>query len=354
MNIMVCGSARVEDYQSQFVPVIEGFGCESQFFTFGNIYHTPGGNPDEKLASEDAVAHADICVFVITRTIGSITWDAELPAAKTYGVPIIIMAEKAAMTVYKIHDCVELEQIPNDELRAVCKVLRDVIENYGIMPIPFDNKSFEEKLRSEINRIFYIAVQHYRERNLRLRALLNTEISETNRLLIQRVSLDPFEDKQYRKQAVRKLSQVGITADNIYVLLESDEQGVSRLTAELLPELLHGMKPPDGFFEKCIAIGNDQDDQGLIRRLIINLFKLDAVQALDACQGLDFGEVGIRRRVGLKLVEHADYLVAHGRKDQLHDLLKICAKPAKEQAWQKACGDMLKELEKEEPVCESV
>ena len=32
MDVMVCGSAKVEEYKPQFESVISGFGCNPQFF----------------------------------------------------------------------------------------------------------------------------------------------------------------------------------------------------------------------------------------------------------------------------------------------------------------------------------
>lgn len=344
MNVMMCSSAKARNYYVQFERVVRTFGGNPQHYTLGNIYQRPGGDPNPRKMSELAVREADICVFVITDSVGSITWDTELPAAKDMGVPFVVLAHQDAMRVFATYEGVSVQDIPVLEQQQVVRVVRDVIDNYGIEPRVFDNGTFEKELRDTLLGLYSIALAEYRERHLRLRALLDdADTAKRSPDLLRRIALDAFEDTRYRKAATRRLCEVGLSQEDILALLADDLQGVSRLAAELLGSLMKEEATVE-FFVRCVQVGNDPEDQGIIRRLIRSMYAMDPVKALQASRHIEFSEIGTRRRVGTMLLEHKDLIIASGHSDDLLEIISICSESTKDEGWLKRCRALRDEL----------
>ena len=346
MDIMMCGTSKAADNYDKFKKTVAGFGATPHFFTMGNIRHAPRLNSDAGKVSEFAVAHSDICVFIISEGAGKITWDIELPKADIEGIPIIIMASKEVMAIYTKNDGKSVSDITDPAHQHIVENTRKVVDTYGFSPTVYTQRNFTKVLREQLSEALLFAVEEYRKRNLRMNALLKSKDSiRKNPHLILKIAKDEMEDKKYRKLAIARLCEIGIAEDDFFALLQSDEQGVGRITAERAKELVRDKKPID-FYEKCFTIACDTDDSGLIRRLLKSLFGLDPVLALKASSVVDCNEIGTKRRVSDQLLKYAEYYIEHGLQDVLLERCRICSMKGHEQGWLKDIRDLRDRLEK--------
>lgn len=86
----------------------------------------------------------------------------------------------------------------------------------------------------------------------------------TDLAIARRIALDEFEEKHKRKQALRALAaRKALDEEPLYALLSSPEQGIQRLSFELL-EQLYTPRPADpAFLEHLVVIANASDDVGV-------------------------------------------------------------------------------------------
>jgi hypothetical protein len=349
---MLCGAADTHLVQAQFAKVVNDLGGEPMHYLSGQIHYLNMVSASWDRNSKSTVASADLCVFVILERYGEITWSTELQEALNNGKPFIILCRddtyKAYLTLKRDVDV--LTAIKDPDKRHLIEILTEMESDRQLTIVQFSMETFPEILRREAAKLFQYAVTLLAQRFKResLAKLLQSPDALTPGDLVaaEEIALDEFEEKAWRKSAVKALAQRGsASSDTTIALIRSPEQGVQRLAFDLLPQL-HRPRPPDpDFLDDCVAVANRSDDLGVARRLVPALFDIDVRAAVHALRGLELAEVVSRWRLAALLVEHeAEYTGAHVR-DEVVELLIKCLRDSKDPSWQTKARECIARLQ---------
>jgi hypothetical protein len=214
---------------------------------------------------------------------------------------------------------------------------------------PFQYGYFRDAFRRQLSALFMVLLGEQEKRNQHAAAA--QVLGDPNNLTARDIdaavelALDETEDKAIRKRAIRALAARGAAEeDTVRELLASSEQGVQRLTVQLLAELNARRIPDTDFLEYCVSMANDSDDVGLARRLIPVLLKIDLAAAIQALTLLDTTEIGTRRRLAEALGAAEDAIVRLGLSAQAVALLHRCLQDSHEAGWKARCRELLERL----------
>jgi len=296
---------------------------------------------DNSLAS---VADVDFCLFVALRRYGEITWTTELREALRSGKPFLILCLKSTYDAYYALDrsLPNFDAITDPEQRKLFSMLHELRLDWQLTMVPFDSGDFGEVYRREASALFLEGLRGLQKRFQResLSRLLGdpARLSNADLAAAEETALDEIEDKNLRKAAVRALAERGAASPaTVASLIGSSEQGVQRLTVQLLPTLYRQRPADPEFLADCVAQASDSDDVGILRRLIPSLLELDPKGAIQAFEGLDLSEIGTRRRLAHELEKYEDWLIDTETKSVVAELLAKCAQSTGEVGWLARC-----------------
>jgi len=350
LNIMLCGASDTDDVLTAFTKVVTSFGAEPWTYLSGHLQYRNSARASWEGNSRRTVAEADICVFVIMRRYGTVTWTAELSEALDAGKPFILLCLQSTYTEYlNLTRNVQMEAISDPDKRSLLGLLTELESERQLTIVPFDLSAFPDVLRRETARTFKVGIRHLTARMQAesLVALLRGAARLTNRQLAaaEALAVDDFEDKRDRKLAISALiARRAASLDTVLALLASQEQGVLRYTISNLGAL-YGERPADQeFFNECITLANSSDDVGIARRLVPALFSIDVGAALEALENLDFTEIGTRRRVAQELEGHETQIRSDGLGPQALVLLNRCLTSNAEGGWLGRCRALMERL----------
>lgn len=171
------------------------------------------------------------------------------------------------------------------------------------------------------------------------------KLSTRDLVVAEEIAVDEFEDKTIRKQAVLALLARGAASEDVVLnLVRSREQGVQRLAIANLPGLYRQRPPDPDFLADCVALANDADDVGLLRRLIPAVFEIDAAAAITALAGLDLTEIGTRRRLATALEANEEGIIRAGMNPAAIALLERCLQKSETEGWLARCRAYVERL----------
>ncbi len=353
IRVMLCGAADTRQVQDEFVRTVADFGGVPWHFVNGKMNYINSASSDWEENSRATVQEADVCVFVIVEEIGHITWGTEVTAALLAGKPFLVLCQQSTYERYLVLNAEFRPPASLDSLeegtRNLVTTLREIEQDRRLTAVPFGHGKFGETLRRELSKLFDIALGQMEERNRRksILPLLSDPARLTTKDLrtAQAIAVDEWEDKQARKAALRALAaRRTLDEDALYSLLASGEQGVQRMTVELLPEL-YPVRPPDpALLEHVVALANDSDDVGIPRRLIPVMLDMDLSKGVEALALLEMEDSGSRRRLALALERHEDAVARQGLRSAVAALLKRCLSQTAESDWKARCRAYLARL----------
>jgi hypothetical protein len=359
VTVMLCGASDTKDVSKPFHDVTHNFGGEPQYYQTGEIQYSNHAAADWEQNSELSVKNADVCVFVILRDYGKITWNIELASALNSGIPFLILCLSETYNIYQnyrkqpgLFNLAPSAENGDENVRNLIKVLGEIEGEKKLTVVPFESSAdFAEKYQRELSKLFKKALHVLSNDNKRqvLLKMLNRpeEITSDYLDIAKEIALNELADKQSRKRSILVLvAKGGTTLDNTLSLLNSQEQGVQRLAAAELLGLCKNQSPDDSFFEDCVEVVNKCDDWGLTRRLIPSLLDLELQKAIDALEMLDLSESIVRRKLAKALEEREDGLRSENLIAPTISLLNKCA-ANEDSHWLTRCRTYLRRLEAE-------
>ena len=353
LTIMLCGAADTSVVVSEFATVATALGADPWHFLSGDIFYLNNASASWRANSARSVAAADVVVFVVVRQYGEVSWTTELRQAVDDGTPFVILC---LTDTYRSYLAAEADR--PDPAAAVSQpidprladTMRELERTYSFTIVQFDDATFSAVLRRELAKVFVHGIQALTSRARResLASLLGNPDSLTAHDLhiAREVALDEFEDKRLRKAAITALAhRDGLDEDSTLSLVRSSEQGVARLSVELLDRLYRQRPPAHDFLAEIIDVAGDSDDVALSRRLVHSLFRLSLEDALAVACDMHVSDVGIKRR----LVDHIEtnleaILASHELRRAAELVLGRCLAPAGESPWKDRATAMLATL----------
>jgi len=354
LTVMLCGASDTEDVESAFTRVVTSFGAEPWNYLSGRVLYRNSASASWIANSRRTVAEADICVFVIMRRYGTITWNTELSAALDAGKPFILLCLQSTYTEYlSLTRNVRAEAMSDPDKRSLIELLTELEAERQLTIVPFEMSAFADVLRRETSKTFEVGIQHLTARMQAesLIALLGDPSRLTNRQLAaaEALAVDDFEEKKNRKFAIDALvARRAASLDTVLALLASREQGVQRYAVLNLGALYTARPAAPEFFDDCITLVNRSDDTGLVRRLVPALFSIDVGIAVATLVNLDFTEIGTRRRVAQELETHEAQIRSGNLRANALVLLARCLASGVEAGWLGRCRALVSRLNVDE------
>lgn len=351
LKIMLCGASDTEDLSRSFAEVTTGLGGEPWHYRTGEILYLNTATASWLGNSRRTVAAADMCVFVILRRYGEITWSTELREALNAGKPFLILCLDSTYAEYMaLTRNVPSEAIQSEDKRNLVQMMTALELERQLTVATFDFSTFKDVYRREAAKIFEEAldVLSQRARREALIAFLGDaeRLTASDLAAAETLAIDEFEEKGPRKLAIEALMARGrASPDTVLQLLESREQGVQRLTLLGLAKLYTVRPPEPDFVDELISIGNDSDDAGVVRRLIPALFDIDVAEAVRGCSTLDLTEIGARRRLAAALEAHEDEIRVLRLESQAVALLRRCLVKSEDAGWLARCRSYIERLD---------
>ncbi|MDQ6944924.1 MAG: hypothetical protein M3256_01345 [Actinomycetota bacterium] len=351
LQIMLCGAADTEDVRDQFVNVVAGMGAQPLHYLSGDVWYTNSLTANWSVNSKQTVLQADICVFVVLRRYGDITWSTELQAALEAGKPFIVLCLDSTYQRYLtlLHHISDLSAILDQGERHLVEVLRDIERERQLTIVSFSVATVADTLQRQLAGLFKSGMALVQLRNQRAAlALTMVNPDKLRREDLQRLAElagDELEDKGPRKRAIRVLARAGgLDEEELLPVVESAEQGVQRLAVQELPGL-YRMRPPNpSFLRQLVEIANQADDVGVARRLIASLIEIDLRTGMQALLDLSLNEEGSRRRLAQALVGKEREICDGNMQEIAIKLSDYCLKGPTGQDWKQACRDFQERL----------
>ncbi|MEV8377151.1 hypothetical protein AB0P21_30700 [Kribbella sp. NPDC056861] len=339
------------DVADQFSLVTRQFGAEPLHYLSGEINHLNRLSADWNENSRETVASVDLCVFVILRRHGDITWNTELKEALNAGKPFIILCLSSTYDMFLnlTRNVPDLTAIKDNGTRKLIRTMSELGSERHLTLVQFDMANFSDVYRREASRIFTAGLSSLQVRFQReaLAGILSApaDLSTADLAAAEEVALDEFEDKYFRKRAIFALiDRAAASAETAAALVASREQGVQRLAIHHLADLYRQRPPAPEFLADCVSLANHSDDVGVIRRLVPALFQLDVTAAIEALAELDLSEIGTRRKLAGELEAYEDQLVDPAIRELAVSLLERCMQDTKDVGWLARCRAYLDRL----------
>ncbi|MFD4210245.1 hypothetical protein ACFWRG_30145 [Micromonospora tulbaghiae] len=348
LRIMLCGARDTERFREDFVQVAAGFEAEVWNYLSGDILYINHAQASWETNSRDTVRKAHVCVFLIVEAYGEITWQTELREALAAGKPILVFCLEETYRTYQVLTR-KASAIRDPGDQRLVDVIREVESERRLTIVPFSYGTFRDRLRRQLARMIERALGLMEERNQRtaVAQILGepARLSRSELAVSTDIAVDEFENKIWRKQAIRALAAHGGTdEESILALLASMEQGVQRLAIELLPQLYVPRPADPEFVAHCVTVANRSTDVGLPRRLIPALLAIDPPAAVKAMSTLELVESGARRRLAEALEAHERDLTDPLVIDAACTLLARCLTAESDGDWKARCRLFQKRL----------
>lgn len=336
---MLCGAHDVSEISDYFFKVCRNFGATPLFYKGGKMYYQNSLGSNFADNSRKTVEMADVCVFVILKEYGEITWGTELLEALQLGKPFVILILASSSTSL---DNLKYKKIPPSALEPKDQKLLEVsnlMDEYQLSPIVFGYKSFKTELTQQLSMLGKKGLKLYETQTLRKNLISSIKSVDrlTTRQIIDLKELaadDEVEDKFAKKIAIRKLAECGVRDDDFVInICRSSEQGVQRLAFNLFPALVE-LPLADHLLDELATIASQNDDVGIARRLVMSVAAIDPEKLLDLLEKLDDLEVGVRRRAFEGFEANEEQLLEVWGKSRTNEFLAMCeAKTAEKIGW---------------------
>lgn len=320
LDMLLCGAADTGEIRDDFVQVVAEFGGSPLHYLSGDILYVNTATSTWEENSRASVQSSDLCVFVVVRALGSITWTTEFREVVTSGKPFVMLCLDSTYNRYldlsrEVRD--RPSGPPDGEDQLLFQTLAGVEREHQVTIVPFPERGFAEVLRRQLANTFTVSLQLLETQNRRrfLRALYNAPETLAAHHLewANDLALDELEDKGARKQAIIALALRGAASEETTLaLLASPEQGVQRLAFARLAQLYPERPPRPDFLERVVDIANTSDDVGIARRLLPMLFAMDLTTALEVLPALLLTDIGLRRRLTDQLEAYEDAIGEQG------------------------------------------
>ncbi|MEU6565272.1 hypothetical protein, partial [Nocardia nova] len=188
MDVMLCGASDTRDVQKQFARVTNELGGEPWHYLSGRISYQNKATASWVTNSESTVRSAHLCVFVILKSYGEITWTVELQQALSAGIPFVILCLEDTYREYlALKRWVDVDKsIPDAGRRNLVQTLSELESTRQFTVVQFEMDSFAEVYRREAARCFARGLQALAARAQReaLAALLHDPTRLTTRDLV--------------------------------------------------------------------------------------------------------------------------------------------------------------------------
>lgn len=343
LKIMLCGASDTEDVVDAFIRVTASLGGEPWHYQSGRVLYLNNASASWDKNSRRTVGQADLCVFVILRRYGEITWNTELREALDSGKPFLILClDSTKIEYFALKTNVTASAIHDPSKRLLVEVMTELLYERQLTMETFTPDTFAETYRQAAASLFGQALDALQTRSAReaLSRLLGdpSRLSNHDLAAAEELATDEFEDKNRRKLAISALlSRSAASSDTVLALLSSREQGVQRFAVANL-DRLYAERPADqAFLEDCVVLANESDDTGVVRRLIPALFEIDLAAGVRVADRLDLSEIGTRRRLAAALEEHELAIRDLGLVQQTVSLLEKCLIRTEESGWIARC-----------------
>lgn len=352
MIMMLCGAADARDVRDSFANYVSDVGGTPWSYLTGKIEYVNSATASWAGNSRASVAKADLCVFVILRDYGEITWTVELQDALNNGKPFVILCLQETYDAYRTlrGRVSDFSAITDEPTRLLIQTFEELEAERQLTLEPFQYSTFIEVLRGAVAQVFTQGL-HKLQQSLQ-RAAVSAVLTGSRRLtahellLAEQIAMDEFEEKNTRKKALTAIADVGLRDQNsVLELLASAEQGVQRLGAQLLPKLYRQRPADPQFIVDCVDLSNENDDVGFKRRLIPALMIIDVPSAVIAFEGLELSDIGSRRRLAAVLEDHEAEIAVDGVKTHAVALLRRCAGGTAETGWLGRLESFIRRLE---------
>lgn len=345
MKVMMCGAADVKPLLNDFISVLSGFGADHSSYIDASHYHEDTLTGSSIRNSRISVKEADLCVFVIMQKVGAITWNEEMDEAWWAGKPIIVMCRQ---DTYEAFDRYRNESQWPEKDMEVFRLLHMLETERNITIVQFADGMFANRFKEKlIARFKEYANEHevtQRRKNLIFRLHDETKLSSFDIEQLIDTAKDDYENKNIRKDAVKALAQRHCLGwETVIELLRSYEQGVARITCDLLDRLMMQEMYTQEFLNECVDVMNATDDTGVERRLVQKLLTIDLTKGLKALQNYNVVEIGSKRRLAAELENHKEEIISCGLQEDAIYLAEECHKTA-EKGWRDECQKFIYEL----------
>lgn len=341
LDLLLCGAADTRDVRDEFVRVVEGMGGNPLHYLSGDILYVNAATSTWETNSQASVRSADLCVFVIMRALGTITWQTEFREVVLSGTPFLVLCLDETYERYRSLASGTLSSGPSglsDADEMLMARLSVMEREHQITIVSFSEEGFADVLRRQLGTLFAIGLQLLESQNRR--RFLRTMFTDASGLSAQQLdwttelALDEMEDKGLRKQAVRALAECrAASEETTLALLDSPEQGVQRQAFQSLDQLYVDRPPDPDFLRSAVEIANQSDDVGIGRRLVTTLFDFDVGAALVALAELELTDVGRRRRITDQLEARQGEIGASGLMPQALVLARRCQSTEDSRDW---------------------
>ena len=140
MKFMLCGASDTDDIKSSFDKVTREFGASSMSFLSVTHYHENALTSTSEANSIASIDDADICVFVINREYGHITWEVEFKHAIREGKPFIILCKGTTRDRYYTY---KADGSCPKNFQELYNALYEIEEIRHLNLVPFSYSDFE-------------------------------------------------------------------------------------------------------------------------------------------------------------------------------------------------------------------
>lgn len=320
LEVMLCGAADTGEVRPDFVKVVTDFGGAPLHYLSGDVLYANAATGSWIKNSMATVRSADLCIFAIVRSLGSITWQTEFREVLTSGKPFLVLALDETYNRYVALARAATEAPDTrwtDADRSLVTTLTELERDFQVTIVTYPADGFRETLRRHLSTLFSLAMTQLELHNRRqfIRQLFTSPQTLSTQHLewATELALDEAEDKTARKEAVLAIAlHQDASEDTVLALLASPEQGVQRLAFQLLGKLYRRRPPDPAFVAEVVEIANQADDVGLGRRLVPTLIDLDLAEGLRGLEALDMTDIGLRRRTADVLEANEAQIIARG------------------------------------------
>lgn len=324
MNVALCSAADVlESKREIFKDVVNELGLISVDF----VDPVKGQNnyDSDVEASIKIIELAHIVVFVLIEKSGEITWNTEFIETINSGKPFILLVHNQLQTAYFKHWVLNTNGYSDDHPFYRAFKTLDLLRSRGISIISFNsNQEFRTTLKMLILNEIEQGLVALQEKNKKKSTVGNILKPTYKTYFLERkpsaeenyyleILFDQFQNKEVRKRLIYYFSiHKGLTDDQIIDLLNDSEQGISRMAAEKLPDLVNSTNNIPYIVDELIDFADQSGEVGIIRRSIAVAFSMDTKFTTKKIMSLfPAADIGTPKRILKWLINNPENIKQH-------------------------------------------